>query len=283
MHVRSPRVVMLFSVCLAASAIFAARARAQQPLGFAEPASRDLVTPPFSDADVDRLMETLEGAWGVSPDSTDPTADPELQLWKFTRWIQTGELSPEQTSRVRQRLAVLGERYPERSDLIARELRIIPALTIGKPAPEIVGRDLDGQDLRLSDYRGKIVVLTFSGDWCGICRAQYPYQRLLLDLYKNLPFAIVSVSSDTSPDVARRAKAKAGLDYRSWWDGYGSSKIAGPISTAYNVYGWPTTYVLDEHGTIRFVDLRQEDLLKAVRQLMDDLEHKLVLAQMQPQ
>jgi hypothetical protein len=58
------------------------------------------------------------------------------------------------------------------------------------------------------------------------------------------------------------------LPYRVWWDGHSASNIDGPIAHAYGIYGWPTTYIIDSEGIIRFVDLRQEDLLKAVRQLV---------------
>ena len=45
-------------------------------------------------------------------------------------------------------------------------------------APEIEGKDADGDAFKLSDYRGKVVVMTFSGNWCGPCRAMYPDERV---------------------------------------------------------------------------------------------------------
>jgi peroxiredoxin len=262
-------------VCLLAF-VHAAAAAAQdvQRIGFLEPPTRDLSIPAFSDAAVGQLLTTLDQFFSAPLPADDPLADPELQLWKFTRWLQTGLLSAGQEARVTAHLDALAAAQPKYATLIERERRIIPTLMIGKTAPEIVGRDLDGVEFKLSDYRGRVVVLTFSGDWCGICRAQYPYQRLLTELYKDWPFAMLSVNSDESVEAARQAKEERRLPYRSWWDGYGESKIEGPISTMYNIYGWPTTYVLDEQGVIRFVDLRQEDLLKAVHQLMDEQARK---------
>ena len=51
------------------------------------------------------------------------------------------------------------------------------------------------------------------------------------------------------------------------WDG---GLIGAPITTRWNVIGWPATYLIDGRGIIRFIDVRDEDLLKAVRQLVDE-------------
>ena len=54
-------------------------------------------------------------------------------------------------------------------------------LAVGKPAPEIEGVDLDGKPSKLSDYRGKVVVLVFWGSWCGPCMEQVPHERDLAE------------------------------------------------------------------------------------------------------
>ena len=63
------------------------------------------------------------------------------------------------------------------------------------------------------------MALAFSGEWCGSCWLEYPYQRLMQDVCENRPLTILSVDSDKDPRVALKAKAERGLTYRSWWDG----------------------------------------------------------------
>jgi thiol-disulfide isomerase/thioredoxin len=141
---------------------------------------------------------------------------------------------------------------------------------VGRVAPDIVGRDLDGVEFRLSDYRGKVVVLLFTADWCGICRSLYPYERFLGELYGNWPFAIVSVDGGPSADIARKAKASERLTYRSWLDAPTAGAPDGRIAAEWQVKGRPAVYVLDGDGVIRHENVRYEELLKAVRMLLTE-------------
>ena len=92
------------------------------------------------------------------------------------------------------------------------------------------------------------------------------------DLYANWPFAILGVEASTR-EAAGSLKAQHRLTYRSWLDDAGGELGRGPIASAWNVRGWPTTYVLDARGVVRFVNLRDEDLLKGVRQLLAEHVH----------
>ena len=173
-------------------------------------------------------------------------------------------------------LSGLARTHPEGAPLVEETRKTVRGFTLGKRAPDIVGPDLDGATLKLSDYRGKVVVVAFSADWCGICRSEYPYYRLLLELYRDWPLAFLGVDGSTSLAAAKQVKGDQRLPYRSWWDGGGTNSKDGPIASAWNVKGWPTTYVLDHEGVIRFVDLRRESLLAAVRQLLNE-EHAATL------
>jgi peroxiredoxin len=231
--------------------------------------THDIVVPWFSDAELTRLVTKLDAALVGAKAPSAWGADAPFTLWGFARQLQTERLTSAQETRVLQHLDTIARTHPESADSVVGARHMVSKLTIGKTAPEITGLDLDGKPLKLSDYRGKVVLLVFSGEWCGICRSQYPYERLLLELYKNWPFAIVGVESGTR-ESANALHADQGLAFRAWWDGGAGTHASGTIASSWNVLGWPAAYLIDARGVIRFVDLRDEDLLKGVRQLLTE-------------
>jgi peroxiredoxin len=168
----------------------------------------------------------------------------------------------------------LAESYPEAAEDLAATRFMVENLMLGREAPDIVGKDLDGVEFRLSDYRGKVVAIVFTGQWCGPCRSEYPYQRLLLEVMDPEEFVLLGVNSDADIEVAKQGKADAELDYRAWWDGYAEENTKGPIATQWNVTGWPTIYVLDENGVIRRRGPRQEKLITAAKELVAEMNSR---------
>jgi thiol-disulfide isomerase/thioredoxin len=122
-------------------------------------------------------------------------------------------------------------------------------LGIGKLAPDISGTDLDGKPLRLSDLRGKVVVLNFWATWCGPCMSLVPRERDLVARLKEQPFALVGVNCDKDGEAAKTAAAREGMTWRSFSDG---DPATGPIVSSWGINSWPTIYVLDTKGIIRF-------------------------------
>jgi peroxiredoxin len=96
----------------------------------------------------------------------------------------------------------------------------------------------------------------------------YPHERSLVKKLENKPFALLGINSDPK-DRLREVLKKENITWRSWWDGGDTS---GPIARAWNVSGWPTIYVLDHKGVIRFKHVRGESMDKAVEQLLEELE-----------
>ena len=147
-------------------------------------------------------------------------------------------------------------------------------LSVGQTAPEIEGSDLDGQRMRLSDFRGKVVVLKFWATWCGPCMGMVPHDSALMSRLKGKPFTLLGIDSDEDRAQATKIIASKEIRWRSWWDG-GSRD--GPIAKAWNVsgvWGWPTIYVLDGNGVIRYKRVRGQALDDAVDYLLEEMTQK---------
>ena len=98
------------------------------------------------------------------------------------------------------------------AELAKSGLYAVCNLSVGRIAPEIDGKDVDGVSFKLSDYRGKVVVLTFCGNWCGPCRAMYPDERILVKRLEDQPFALLSVDTDADRETLRKS-IKGGRDH----------------------------------------------------------------------
>ena len=123
-------------------------------------------------------------------------------------------------------------------------------LQVGRTPPDIIGKDVDGAEFKLSDFRGKVVVLDFWGDWCPYCREMYPTERQLVKRMKDKPVTIVGVNCD-EPARLRKVLDDGTVTWRNWSDG-----PHGPIQQTWRIASYPTVYVLDAAGVIRYRDVR---------------------------
>ena len=227
---------------------------------------------PFTDDAVDQLVAILDAMLTMPETVADFESEAGIHFWRFGNRVLNGRLSDEQTARVVAYLDEVAERHPDSAELIGRNRFQVQKLLPGREAPNIVGKDLDGVEFALNEYRDNIVVIYFTGQWCGPCRTEYPYQRFMLDLYEDDPVVILAVNSDEDIETALQSKEDEGLGYRAWWDGHGEVNTEGPIATEWNVSGWPTIYILDENGVIRYAQKRHADVISSVNELLWDLQ-----------
>jgi len=96
----------------------------------------------------------------------------------------------------------------------------------------------------------------------------YPHERSLVKRLEGLPFALIGVNSDRDKKALKKVLEKENITWRSFWNG-GSTD--GPISRAWNVSGWPTIYVLDAKGVIRYKNVREAAMDKAVDELLAEM------------
>ncbi len=148
----------------------------------------------------------------------------------------------------------------------------IRLLAVGKTAPEIKGEDIDGKPMRLSEFRGKVVVVVFWATWCGPCMQCIPAEKELVRRLQGRPFVLLGVNGDPDRAKLRERLTKDPLPWRSWWDGLPDGAKGSRIAEAWNVTGWPTVYVLGPHGVIRYRNLFGQDLDQAVEKLLKEAE-----------
>ena len=96
----------------------------------------------------------------------------------------------------------------------------------------------------------------------------YPHERSLVARMKDKPFTILGVNSDPA-DKYREAIKKNDITWPSFWDGGDTS---GPIATKWAVSGWPTIYILDHKGVIRYENTRGDAMDRAVDALIAEIE-----------
>ena len=99
----------------------------------------------------------------------------------------------------------------------------------------------------------------------------YPHERSLVKKLADKPFVIIGVNSDKDRDKLKETIKEENITWRSFWNGGSTS---GPISTEWNVHGWPTIYVIDADGVIRHKNLRGDPLEKAIEALVEKAEKK---------
>ncbi len=97
----------------------------------------------------------------------------------------------------------------------------------------------------------------------------YPHERSLVKRLKNKPFALIGVNSDRNLATLKGRMKEENISWRSFW--CGPLGTQGPIPAKWNVRGWPTIYILDSKGTIRFKNKRGKAMDDAVNELLEEM------------
>ncbi len=117
---------------------------------------------------------------------------------------------------------------------------------IGRPAPDFTLTTLDGGEFRLSDQRGKPVVLNFWATWCGPCQRELPAIQRAAEHYDGL-VTFAAIDQAEPVDVVRSFVEEAGLTVVVPMD------FEQEVGERYDVRGLPTTFFIDETGVIRSI------------------------------
>ncbi len=90
-----------------------------------------------------------------------------------------------------------------------------------------------------------------------------PHERSLVEELKNKPFALIGINTDGKEKYAEGQKQEPVI-----WRSFDDGNPGGPICSAWNIEGFPSIFVLDHQGVIRYVDVRGDDLEAAVKELV---------------
>ena len=107
-------------------------------------------------------------------------------------------------------------------------------------------KDMDGADVRLADYKGKVVLLNFWATWCAPCKVEIPEFVDMYTKYRDRGFAVLGVltQDEPSPEDLRAFTTQFKVNYPVLQTHEAFENAHGPI------WGLPTTYIIDRHGSI---------------------------------
>lgn len=118
---------------------------------------------------------------------------------------------------------------------------------VGETCPDITGTDANGKTIRLSDYRGKVVLVSFWGTWCAPCRVLLPRERdKVQSQFAGRPFTIIGVASDNADTLREFLKTNFVP-----WPNIADGSPPGKIVREWNVDRFPSAMLIDHEGVIK--------------------------------
>lgn len=118
---------------------------------------------------------------------------------------------------------------------------------VGEAAPDFALKSAGGENLRLSEYQGEVVMINFWATWCGPCRQEMPLLDELYGRYQRVGFQLLGVNIDDDSDKAMDMVKELGVSFPVLFD---SDKS---VSRRYAVEAMPVTILVDRSGTVRHV------------------------------
>lgn len=141
----------------------------------------------------------------------------------------------------------------------------VQAEDIDRGAPGFTLENLEGEQVSLSDYQGKIVFLNFWATWCGFCDEEMPYFQNMMD--NNDDLVVLAVNVQESKGVVESYIKEGGYSFPVLLD------LEGKVGGEYLVGALPTTYLIDKEGNLldRIAGMMTEDQMEEVLNIIREL------------
>lgn len=117
----------------------------------------------------------------------------------------------------------------------------------GQSAPDFALKSSTGENLRLSEYRGDVVMINFWATWCGPCRQEMPLLDELYSRYQRVGFNLLGVNIDDDSRRAMQMIEELGVNFPVLFD------ARKEVSKLYEVEAMPVTVLVDREGNVRYV------------------------------
>jgi peroxiredoxin len=157
-------------------------------------------------------------------------------------------------------------KYPQLAGQIQQQIRQLTQFEEGRVAPDFTQLTPEGEELSLSDLRGKYVLIDFWASWCGPCRRENPNVVRMYKTYKEKGFEILGVSLDR--DKARWLAAIE-KDQLTWQHVSDLKGWSNAVAQQYSIRSIPRTILLDPEGRIIAKNLRGASLESKLQELFD--------------